>query len=150
VVTQRIANPLSPIENIRFFLAKTALGGRNGARTCKTLCTGAAALALAGCGAPTVAPCPSIAPPVDVAPELAGGPQFRSRCIVLTGGGSWECYPGEMRAILDICGLGGNPGCEAEARAAVDAISLERARSSGAAALLDIHDAAVASRQAND
>ena len=50
VVTQRIANPLSPIENIRFFLSKTALGGRNGWRTCKTFAAGAAALALAGCG----------------------------------------------------------------------------------------------------
>jgi hypothetical protein len=49
VVTQRIANPLSPIENIRFFLAKTALRGRNGWRTCKTFAAGAAVLALAAC-----------------------------------------------------------------------------------------------------
>ncbi len=144
VVTQRIANPLPGLEKLRLFLAKTAQRGRNTRRTWQKLSTGAALLALAACGSPEVKPCPSVAPVLDPAPELAGGPEFRSRCIVLEGGGSWECYPGESLAILDICGLGNKPGCEAEARAAVDAISLERARANGAAALLDIHDEAVA------
>lgn len=53
VVTQRIANPLSPLENIKFFLAKIAQTHANRVRTCKTLFTGAAALALAGCGMDT-------------------------------------------------------------------------------------------------
>ena len=144
VVTQRIANPLPSVEKIGIFLAQTAQRGRNIGPTCNKLLTGAALLALAACGSPGVTPCPSLAPIVDTAPELAGGPEFRSRCIVLEGGGSWECYPAEYLAILDICGLGNKPGCEAEARAAVDAISLESARANGAAALLDIHDAAVA------
>lgn len=149
VVTQRIANPLPRLENKAKNLEKMAQMGVSGGSVCKNafsaiLC--GLALSVTACGERPAAPCPAISPPVDAAPELAGGRQFRSRCIVLKGGGSWECYPEEARAILQICGLGNNPGCEAEARAAVDAISLKRARDGGAAALLDIHDAAVSDR----
>jgi hypothetical protein len=37
VVTQRIANPLPPVENPEVFLSKTALKGRNASRICQNL-----------------------------------------------------------------------------------------------------------------
>ncbi len=102
VVTQRIANPLSPIENIRFFLAKTALGGRNGARTCKTFAAGAAALALAGCG---------VLHPSEEA--VKQGAEFGGRCAVARP--SAEC---ERRCDAEFHALAGGSFYQSESRRA--------------------------------